>query len=369
MAKASIASLGVIYANVALYSVCMMMQQPLLPYLTKQLGASTTQFAQLQTLFSAVQLVGGLLSGPFVDAYGGRALMVVSFAASAVSYALTASATSLSLLYLSRLPTVFQHTVLAARTIVTAATDDGQRATFLGYVGVSFGIGFGLGPALGGLLSDVSLQFSAWVAAAGSLASLASVLLLLPPDKPQKAATAKGGSSTSGVARQAIMKFSEACRLPGVGSLLVIKLTTGLAFGIFQSMFTVLLQNRGLGPKQNGAVLSFVGVVSILVQGALVGPAVSRLGEARTTYLAVWVMMLGFGALGAVKTLVGTLAALVPLCAAAVMLTALNTSLLTKAVPPDQRGTILSVDMSMGSGTRMLSPGLGAVLLTRGGDG
>ena len=41
-------------------------------------------------------------AGPFLDAYGGRALLLVSFAASAVSYTLTALSTNLAVLYLSR---------------------------------------------------------------------------------------------------------------------------------------------------------------------------------------------------------------------------------------------------------------------------
>ena len=53
----------VLYASIVLYSICFMMQQPLLPYLTKELGASTAQFATLQSIFSGAQTVGGLLSG------------------------------------------------------------------------------------------------------------------------------------------------------------------------------------------------------------------------------------------------------------------------------------------------------------------
>lgn len=41
-------------------------------------------------------------AGPLVDRYGGRALLLVSFAASVVSYSLTAMASNIWLLYLSR---------------------------------------------------------------------------------------------------------------------------------------------------------------------------------------------------------------------------------------------------------------------------
>lgn len=41
-----------------------MAQVPVLPYLTQKLGADMTQYGTLQTVFSTIQFVGGLLSGP-----------------------------------------------------------------------------------------------------------------------------------------------------------------------------------------------------------------------------------------------------------------------------------------------------------------
>lgn len=79
-----------------------------------------------------------------------------------------------------RLATLMQHAVLAARTIVTAQSPADERAALLGYIGASYGLGFALGPAAGGLLSSISLQATAWAAAAGSVLALAIVALLLP---------------------------------------------------------------------------------------------------------------------------------------------------------------------------------------------
>lgn len=44
-------------------ALCYMAQMPVLPYLTKQLGADMQAFGRLQAAFSAVQFLGGLLSG------------------------------------------------------------------------------------------------------------------------------------------------------------------------------------------------------------------------------------------------------------------------------------------------------------------
>lgn len=82
-------------------AACFMAQAPLLPYLLAQLGAESS-YAAVSSTFSALQLLGSLVSGPLADAYGGRTLLIVSFGSSAVCYALTASASSLAGLYASR---------------------------------------------------------------------------------------------------------------------------------------------------------------------------------------------------------------------------------------------------------------------------
>ena len=76
----------------------------------------------MQSLFSLAQLVGGLLCGPLMDVYGARWGMSRAFLSGAAAYGLTAAATSMPLLYLSRVPTAFQHAALAARVHISART-------------------------------------------------------------------------------------------------------------------------------------------------------------------------------------------------------------------------------------------------------
>ncbi|KAG1673026.1 hypothetical protein FOA52_005956, partial [Chlamydomonas sp. UWO 241] len=125
------AHLYVVYANVVCYCTCYMMQQPLLPYLMESLGAGTAQFAAVQSLFNGAQAVGGVLSGPLLDAWGGRSLLLASFAASTVCYAMTAAAGGLGMLYASRVVTLLQHAVLAARAIVAIETSSAERGAHL----------------------------------------------------------------------------------------------------------------------------------------------------------------------------------------------------------------------------------------------
>ncbi len=122
----------VVLACVASYSLCWTAQIPLLPYLLRSMGvAGDRTYTALQTALSCAQLVGSLLSGmrvgcgatlgamwdqfspaagmqpplytgPLADRFGPRLLLLISLWASAASYALTASASTVAALYLSR---------------------------------------------------------------------------------------------------------------------------------------------------------------------------------------------------------------------------------------------------------------------------
>lgn len=64
------AELVAYYVSVCSVSPCATMhmpQAPVLPYLVDSLGASgSMQYARLQTAFSAIQFIGGLVSGELV---------------------------------------------------------------------------------------------------------------------------------------------------------------------------------------------------------------------------------------------------------------------------------------------------------------
>jgi MFS family permease len=93
------------------YAMAFWISQPVLPFISKSLGADAVTFGYLQTAFSAVQMVGGPLVGRLCDSYGPGYGLQLSQSASAASYLLLASAVSLPLLFASRLPTLGMHTV------------------------------------------------------------------------------------------------------------------------------------------------------------------------------------------------------------------------------------------------------------------
>ena len=221
---------------VSAYACSFNMQQPVLPYLVKAFGGDSVSYGGLITLFAVVQFFGGLIAGPLMDHYGPKWLMAISMAASVACYGLVGAAGALPMVMASRLPTLAQHAVLAARALATAASGEADRARALGAVGVAYGIGFAVGPALGGLLSGTSpdaaaLQRVAWVATVASLACTAACALLRDAPAPASvpgagAGAASPGKSHDGVgpvglrSRLSLREYARVLRLPGVAHLL-----------------------------------------------------------------------------------------------------------------------------------------------------
>ena len=146
----------VVYLLVVLYAVCYQLQSPLEPFLVDTLAKDAdgaAAYAQLQSFFQALQILGSVAVGYGLDMLGLRIMFVLNFIGCAASYALLAQATTIEALYLSKVPSMVMAGFLCAQTAVAQLTPAGaDRATALGRLTSSYTIGGVIGPTLGGVL-------------------------------------------------------------------------------------------------------------------------------------------------------------------------------------------------------------------------
>jgi len=176
-------NLLIIYVNVALYATCFQIQRPLEPFLVEKLmqkGDSSNEYAQLQSFFSIMQTIGSFMSGRFLDRFGPKGGFIVSFLASACCYALLSQATTIEILYLSKVPTIFQAGFLCAQVAASQVTMDGaERVQALGRLTMSYTVGSVIGPTVGGILgASGDYYMGAKIAVAGSLLSVVLTLFM-----------------------------------------------------------------------------------------------------------------------------------------------------------------------------------------------
>lgn len=151
---------------------------------------------------------------------------------------------------------------------------------------------------------------------------------------------------------------------PFTGALLTTRFFYGLAFAIFQTMFALYaLQKFNLQARDTGFILTYVGVLSVFVQGFLIGQLTKRYREDVLILIGGALMMISLLGWALTPSIVWLLVVLTPTAIAGGVLNTLLSSILTKAVEPQEIGGILGLGASIESATRIIAPILGGYLL------
>ncbi|KAM4778844.1 solute carrier family 22 member 18 isoform 1-T1 [Cyanocitta cristata] len=353
----------VAYVIAALDLTFLFMQIGVMPYLAKSLGLDSVGFGYLQTIFGVLQLVGGYIFGRFADQFGARAALILSCASGIVFFLLMSLSTSIPLLFLSRLPGVFMHGMPGAQKVITDMTTPSQRAGALGKLGLCFGMGIIAGSALGGVLSTkLGIYFPTYVGLVGSLINTLIAMVWIPSQTKPKADHHVTENRTPG----SLFSIGEILRLmkfPGVMEVFIVKVFAGLPIGLFMIMFSIISMDFfGLEAVESGYVMSYFGVLQMVVQGLVVGKLARHCTEMTLLRLSVLVFAgVGLG-MALMRTVWHYCIIAVPLVFAFSMLATITDSILTKAVPSSDTGAMLGICASVQPLTRTVGPTIGGVL-------
>ena len=337
---------------------------PLLPYYAESFGASDTVVGLLVASYAAAQLVGAPLLGRLSDRFGRRPILLVSLLGTLLSFLLLGFAKTLWVLFAARIfDGITGGNISVAQAYIADVTDEKSRAKGLGMIGAAFGLGFIFGPATGGFLSQWGYAVPAFAAAGLVTINLLMVYLWLPESlSPEKRAE---------IAQKEKPKFTlrallDALQRPVSGSLLITRFFFGLAFAIFQTIFSLYALRRfNLEAQQTGYILTYVGVLSVIVQGGLVGKLSERFRDDHLIITSVGIMALSLLGWAFVPSVAMLLVVLAPIAFAGGILNTVVSSALTKTVQPQEIGGILGLSASIESLTRVIAPTLGGILLER----
>jgi MFS transporter, DHA1 family, tetracycline resistance protein len=334
---------------------------PLLPYYAKTFGATPWVTGFLVASYAAAQLVGAPLLGRLSDRYGRRPLLLLSIFGSFLGFLLLAAAEPLSrlltgavggsgslqsflaltLLFISRMIDGLTGGNLSiAQAYITDVTDAKSRAQGLGLIGAAFGLGFIIGPAVGGALSQWGYGVPALAAAGLSLFNMISVAFRLPESLTTEKRLALAKQPRAGFSARALW---QALNRPTVGPLLHTRFFFGLAFALFQSIFSLYALARfNLNSRDTGFVLTYVGLLSVLVQGLAVGRLTRRFSEVWLILAAVVLMAFSLAGWAFAPNVPVLLLVLAPTSLAGGVLNTVLNSALTKSVQPVETGGMLA---------------------------
>jgi MFS family permease len=344
---------GVVLATVFVDIVGFGMILPILPGHAASLGGTPTTIGLLVGAYSAVQLLLAPFWGRISDRFGRRPVLLIGLAGSAVSYALFAVAGHWWVLLASRLLDGGSGaTINVGQAYLADATAPHLRARAMGKIGAAVGLGFIVGPMLGGITVSGGVTLVAWVAAAITALNLVVAWRILPESVPTMRAAPTIESPVS----------SARLLLP----LSVLFLST-LAFSVMYVVFP-LWGEATLGATRSTVSYWFalIGLVTVVVQGGVLGwlvRAVGETGTARcgTAFLATGLAMIPIaGAAGGIRFyLVLVLLGIGYGLAGPAML-----GLVSRDTGASRQGRILGVAQSAASLARIIGPVLAGVVMS-----
>ncbi len=273
---------------------------PVLPELVKlfvggDISTAGLYVGVIASTYSLTQFLFAPLVGALSDRFGRRPILLASMFGLGVDYVIQGLSPTIAWLFFGRLIAgVMGASFTTANAYIADVSDAKTRARNFGLVGVMFGIGFIIGPILGGWLGEYNLRLPFFVAAGLAMLNWLYGFFILPESLPAE--------------QRSPFSFRNANPLGSLRYLQTYPLVAGLALTILCSS----LAQRGLenvwvlhsgyrygwDKFTNGLTLGLVGLMAVIVQGGVVGPAVKRFGPRRVAVFATIVSataFLGYG--------------------------------------------------------------------------
>ena len=360
--------------------VGLLMIIPLLPFYVKTLGGAGIDVLGLHlgvgtisgiivAAFTVAQLLSAPLWGRFSDRVGRRPTLIIALGAAGIAYLIFGFATSLWLLFLSRIVQgAGGGTVGVIQAYVADSTDPKDRARALGWLSATTNLGVAIGPVLGSFAialgkrdiipGTATLQMGH--AMPGIMAAGLCLLNIIfawrylteSRDVSEHAQTGEPPRKS----RQAVWHVISHSSEPSSRLIWIY----AIAIGAFQGSFSVLalfLNARFQVTEQTiGYFFMYTGAISVFTRVLLLGRMVDWLGEAKLSRLGLILLAAGVVGMPLSQNLwmLAIAVALIPLGTAFTF--PCVTALLSRVINPRERGLYMGMQQTYGGVARIIAP-------------
>lgn len=332
---------------------------PILPLYAEHFHASPIAIGWLTGIYSGMQIIFTPILGKLSDRFGRRPVLFVSIVGTALGFALMGLAHGLPLLFAARiLAGITGGNIAIPQAYIADVTAPEKRSRAMGLIGAAFGLGFTFGPLIGGVMSRISYSAPFYFSAGLAVINAALVYLILPESLSREhRARPHEEASMFEVFRH------------GRGAMFAIVLGTYffliVGFSIMTTLFALFTEKRfGYDAQANGYMFGFVGIVSVIVQGGLIGRLIKLFGEVALARTGMILTTVSLALLPMASNLAFLLLVSAGLSAGSGFASPPLSGLASQMVEASWQGRALGVLQSAGSTARLLGPLLGGWLLT-----
>src|SRR5437660_4971632 len=229
----------------------------------------------------------------------------------------------------------------------------------MGLIGAAFGLGFVFGPAIGGVLSrwgiNVPFLFAGTLAFANAILLYFTLPETVTPDHPARASAASGRGWGQLIA---------SLKNPRLGFVMTVYFLSIVAFSIMTAVFSLFMMFRlGYDAFHYGWVFAYVGIISAIIQGGLIGKLVKRFGEPALVIIGALLFSVSLFMSPFVGPAVGVFGILLVGAASAIgnaLMAPSLTSLASKSAGTGEQGSVLGVTQSVARFARAVGPAIAA---------
>jgi DHA1 family solute carrier family 18 vesicular amine transporter 1/2 len=254
------------FADICAYSVAI----PVLPDLSRRLGASPTIIGLLFASFGITLLSVSIPMGAVSDRIGRKAPLVGGLAALAGASALFALANTLPWLFAARLVQGASDAVtwVVGFALLADLYDANERGRVTGFVMMCTSVAMMIGPTLGGWLYELGgIRMPFLFVAALALVSMALFLTL---DEPRRHASAD------------IVPVGLVLRVPAIAACALVVVAISSTLSMIEPVLSLHLNLLGVNPGRIGSVFGVAAVVTAAMH-PICGRLADRVGSRKMT--------------------------------------------------------------------------------------
>uniref|UniRef100_A0A7E4VRB1 MFS domain-containing protein n=1 Tax=Panagrellus redivivus TaxID=6233 RepID=A0A7E4VRB1_PANRE len=334
----------------------------------KRLDVSDALIGYSQTLYGVLEIVGGPLFGAILHKLGIRTGLFLTYGLTATMAATFYFINNVYGLFLSKLPGLLIHGMLAHQAIISHLTEPGkERTTAFGRLALCFGISVTLAPLANGFFAKIAGDFACLYSSAffSVLAAVIAAVFINPEEFSNDDTVDEDGNASKANSKPlTLASVVDVVLRPKVFFVLLQKHMAWAPVTLPLSMMNLyLIEKFAVTEQDNGYVQMTFGILMMVVNGFGIPFLRARFTENKLVYIGIGALLVCHSQYSHLVYYPQVYFILPFLAIGMTLVNTVSDSVLTASVNPDEHAIILGCTTAAASFFRTIAPSLGGYIM------